>query len=102
MSDLTLGATVKFSIKSVPAAIKHRKTIHRLMRMQPSIQRILGRLAKIRDRKNDRHQRGGRIWTSRIKATQVLVVEKGATFAVRVTPQLIPDIKSVSRFLETV
>jgi hypothetical protein len=44
-------------------------------------------------------QRGGRMWTARMKATKVVNLSKGASFSLFVTPQIVPDIKSVSKFV---
>jgi hypothetical protein len=77
------------------------KTLRRLMRLQPTIQAGLKRLAKRRDRvDNDRHQRGGRMWTSRARATYLVNPAIGETFTIHVTPQLVPDIKSVEKYLK--
>ncbi len=99
MPDLTPGTTITISVTKVPAEPRHRKTIERLMRLQPSIQRTLTRVAKVRSRKNPVNQRGGRMWISRIAATRCVSAAKGATFSLRVTPQLIPDVKAISRFV---
>lgn len=97
---LTAGKTISISVKTLPAEPRHRKTIERLMRMQPAVQRTLTRVARKRGRDNPLNQRGGRMWVSRIPATRCVGAEVGAKFTLRVTPKIIPDVMAVARFLE--
>ena len=90
---ITPGSTVTITLNQVPAEPKYRKT------MQPSVQRVLTRIATARGRDNVTQQRGGRIWTARMKATKVVNLSKGTSFSLFVTPQIVPDIKSVSKFV---
>lgn len=95
--------TATYRIAVMPRNASAVKTIQRLMRLQPQIQRGLTKLSKRRQRDlNDVHQRGGRMWTSRIKVTKLVTPQVGATFKVRVTPQIVPDITSVAKYLEAV
>ncbi len=100
MTELTPGTTVTISVIKVPREPRHRKTIERLMRLQPAIQRTLTRVARVRGRTNPVNQRGGRMWISRIAATRCVSASKGAKFSLRITPQIIPDVKAISRFVE--
>ena len=55
--------TVTFTITRVPPRAPQRKTIARLMMMQPDVQRGLKKLAARRRQKdNTPTRRGGRIW----------------------------------------
>ncbi len=98
--ELIAGTTVTISVTKVPAQPKHRKTIERLMRMQPAIQRTLTRVAKARTRATPWNQRGGRMWASRLAATRCVGAALGAKFTLKVTPQIIPDVKAIQRFVE--
>ncbi len=100
MTALIAGKTVTISVKKVPLEARHRKTIERLMRLQPAIQRTLTRVARRRGRENPVNQRGGRMWISHIPATRCVAAEKGAQFSLRVTPKIIPDVLAVQRFIE--
>jgi len=92
--------TVTFTITAMPRRDACVKTLGRLMRMQPEIQRALGRLAVRRDREvNVRRQRAGREWTSRTSATKIVSPAVGESFTLHVTPQLVPDIESVKKYL---
>lgn len=99
--DIAPGQTMTFTVKRVPDRIASRKTIRRLMRMQPDVQKGLRKLAKRRARFDNRDtNRGGRIWVDRAKTTKLTYVKKGETFTLLVTPQIIPDIKSVADCLD--
>ena len=102
MSDaIAPKKTVTFTITSVPRREASIKTLQRLMRMQPRIQRGLKKLAKRRDRKeNIDHPRGGRLWTSRVRATKLVNVSKGESFTLTLTPQIIADVRSVEKYLD--
>ena len=92
--------TVKFTITKTPNRPADRKTIQRLMRMQRPIQNGLRRLSKRRKREeNVTRQRAGGQWTSRVKMTRLTNVEKGETFTLTITPQIMPDLKAVEKFL---
>ncbi|MHC4416492.1 MAG: hypothetical protein ACYS0G_14565 [Planctomycetota bacterium] len=93
--------TVTFTVISVPKRAAELKTIQRLMRMQPDIQHALKKLARRRrlhDNKITSH--AGRDWVQRVRATKLTYVRPGETFTLTVTPQIIPDIKSVERYLK--
>ncbi len=98
--DFTPGQTVSLSVIKVPSKVSHVKTLQRLMRMQPDIQRGLSRVAKARQGKNREQARGGRIWVARIRATKLVRVAPGETITLFVTPQIIPDLRSVSAYLQ--
>ena len=93
--------TVTFTVTRVPQRIAQRKTIERLMKMQPDVQRGL----EMRARKRRQHDnivdiRAGRKWIQRAKATRLAHVLEGETFTLTLTPQVIPDVKSVEQFLK--
>lgn len=94
------GKTQTFTISSVPKRPAQQKTIQRLMRMQPDIQRGLKKLARQRDIKdNVKYVRAGRPWISRARTTKLTQVEKGESFTLLVTPQIVNDLQSVEKFL---
>ncbi len=93
--------TVTFTVTKVPRKPSQRLTIQRLMRMQSDVQRSLKKLARRRrQHDNIRSRHGGKIWIIRAKATRVATVETGATFTLTLSPQIIPDVKSVAGFLD--
>ncbi|MFO0895070.1 MAG: hypothetical protein U0574_08995 [Phycisphaerales bacterium] len=100
MAELAPAKTVTLTIKSLPRTERERKTLQRLMRLQPKTQRILGRLARVRRRETAWTQRGGRLFARRWQATKVVVPAVGAAFTLRLTAQILPDVKSVQKFCD--
>ena len=99
--DLAPSSTITFTITTLPKNERGRKTLNRLMKMQPEVQKGLSMLARRRRQKdNVRTKRAGRIWINRKKPTALTRVEIGESFTLRVTAQIIPDIKSVAAYLE--
>lgn len=98
---LTNTDTVTFTITGTPARPAQRKTIQRLMQMQPHAAKALKGLQRQRRQKDNRtYIRAGNFWTDRARATRVTRVEPGQTFTIRVTPQIVADILSVQMFLD--
>ena len=92
--------TVTFTVTKVPSRPDALQTIERLMRMQPEAQRQLKRRAmRRRQHDNELTRRGGRIWVNRARAVKLTLVAAGETFTLTLTPQIIPDVRSVQRFL---
>lgn len=95
------GNTVTFTVTRAPRRAPQRKTIQRLMRMEGRIQKGLRDLARRRRQKDNRpYIRAGVIWVDRAKATKLTRVAPGETFTLRLTPQIIPDIRSVAPYLD--
>ena len=99
--QLEIGHDQTFEITAVPKRIAQQKTIRRLMRLEPKIQKGLKALQK-RRRQHDNltYIRAGCPWTDRARATKLTRVETGETFTVRVTPHIVPDLNSVGQFLQ--
>lgn len=102
MADiLAPSKTITFTVKKAPVRPADRKTIQRLMRMQPRIQTALEKLSRVRRQsRNHRRQRAGRMWMVRVPMTKVTKVAKGEMFTLRVTPQIMPDIQAVAKYLD--
>ena len=97
MADLlTPSNTVTFTIKKLPRSTAKQKTIVRLMQLQPEVRNGLRKLQRRRKQAdNITYIRAGVEWTNRAKATRLTRVEPGAEFTLRITPQIMPDLKSV-------
>jgi hypothetical protein len=101
MSDVIAPSKkVTFTVKKTPNRVAARKTIERLMRMQRSIQKGLKQVAKKRHGENYVSPRAGRMWMTRMPATKLVRAERGQSFTITVTPQIIPDLKSVEQYLD--
>ncbi len=102
MADaLVNNQTVTFTITKVPKQLAQKKTLRRLMQLQPEIQKGLKALQKRRRLVDNRtYIRAGVWWTDRKRATKLVRVETGATFTLNVRPQIMPDLRSVEAFLD--
>ena len=99
--DLQAGKEYTFKITETPIRSAHKKTLSRLMHLQADRARGLKALQKQRRQKDNRtYVRAGRPWTDRAKATRLARPEEGESFTITVTPQLIPDIQSVEKFID--
>ena len=84
--------TVTFTVTDVPRRPAQRKTLERLIKMQPEIQRELEvRARQRRQHGNITEIRAGRKWTQRVPASKLARVEQGRSFTLTLTPQIIPD-----------
>lgn len=93
--------TVTFTITKAPRTPKARKTIERLIGMQTNVQRGRHRLARRRKlHDNIPGRRGGRIWINRANASTLAPVEPGQAFTLTITPQILPDLRSVAKYLD--
>jgi len=101
--DLIVPNTkMMFTIIKEPIRPAARKTIERLMWMQPQIKRDLAMLQRRRKQKDIKLTiRAGRIWFDRPRATRTVRATKGSSFTIMVTPQIVNDLKSVSKYLSS-
>ena len=94
------NATLTFTVKSEPKRPATRKTIERLMWMQPQVKKDHSMLQRRRKQKDIKYTiRAGRVWFDRPRATRTVRCEKGASFTLHVTPQIVNDLKSVEKYL---
>ena len=100
-TELEPTGTYTFTITKAPLRSPQVKTIKRLMELQPHIQKGLKSLAKGRAQGgNDPRRRAGRIWVHRKRRTNLVKVAEGESFTLRLTPHILPDLKSVMSFLD--
>jgi hypothetical protein len=93
--------TVTYTITTMPRREAERKTILRLMQMQPDTRRTLKKLSRQRRTKDNRpYIRAGVLWVDRAKATRPVRVEAGASFTLELTPQILLDLRSVEKYLQ--
>ncbi|MEE2912978.1 MAG: hypothetical protein VX436_04150 [Planctomycetota bacterium] len=100
-NNITPNCDMTFTIVTNPTRPAARKTIERLMWMQPECKKDLKMLQRRRKTKDIKHTiRAGRVWFDRPRATRTQRATLGSSFTLRVTPQIINDLKSVSKDLE--
>jgi hypothetical protein len=93
--------TLTFTVIKRPRRPAQVKTIERLMKLEPDRQRTLRHLQRRRMvSDNVVGIRAGRKWINRVRATKVARADAGETFTITVTPQVIPDLRSVEKFLK--
>ena len=102
MTDLlTPSTTVTFTVTKLPRQESKRKTLVRLMQMQPEIKKGLKALQKKRKQKdNITYVRAGVPWVNRKKAGDLVWLEVGASFTLTVTPQIVNDLKSIEPYVD--
>ena len=90
-----------FTIVKEPVRPASRKTIERLMWMQPQVKKDFSMLQRLRRQKGIKYTvRAGRVWFDRPRATRTMRATKGASFTLYVTPQIVNDLKSVQKYLD--
>ena len=90
-----------FPIVNTPTRPAARKTIERLMWMQSQCKKDLKMLQRRRKQKDIKYTvRAGRVWFDRPRATRTVRATVGSTFTILVTPHIVNDLKSVSKYLE--
>jgi len=100
-AEIAPNTDMTFAVRAVPTRTAQVKTIERLMGLQTSAQRSRQKVARQRAKKdNVTYVRAGRAWTNRARVTKVVRCEAGAEFTIRVTPQILNDVKSVEQFLD--
>lgn len=101
-ADLIVPNTdMTFTVSTNPTRPAARKTIERLMWMQPQCKKDLSMLQRRRKQKDIKYTvRAGRVWFDRPRATRTVRCEKGVSFTLHVTPHIVNDLKSVAKYLD--
>lgn len=100
-TTLTPGQTIECTLsKPLPRDSRRYKTVQRLMRLDPDNQRALRDAQEHRRKTLVVRTRGGRPWPMRPKAAKVVVPAEGASWRMKVTPQITADVESVSDVLD--
>ena len=100
VDSLNAGQSVTCTVAIEPTNDSARKTIARLMRLDPDNARGLRRAQHLRARRMNSYIRGNRLYHAREKPAKVVLPRKGRSWTMTFTPQLAPDLKSVSRFVD--
>ncbi len=95
--SITPGSLVTLEITARPTSEAARKTLVRVCRKDADVHRRYN----LRKRKRPSWQewrRGGRMWHHQMKSLP-MAIEKGASYTVRATVDVIRDLESVARFV---
>jgi hypothetical protein len=95
--ELTSGKTIKVTISKAITRASARKTLERLFMKDKAIRGPLD--MRSRNFKPLPKRRGGAIWTKRVNKLHPDLI-KGVSATLKVTPQSIKDLRSVSTFVE--
>lgn len=92
--DIAPGSTVTVEITKAPRREAARKTLHRVCGKDPDVAR------KHRHQKNHRPSwedwiRGGKFWHHQMESRPAAKFERGSTYTVRATLDVIRDLESV-------
>lgn len=102
MSSATMhapGTKLRCTISKVPMSASKVDTIERMMRQDPANAKALKNSQVAREEKNNFYIRGNRLWGSRAKCSKVTRCVKGHTWEMTFSPQIGPDLASVSDYL---
>lgn len=94
------GDTIRLTLTAVPRSEKGRKTVARLMRLDADNKRALRRAQHRRVTDLVVRSRGGRPWEVRRSVSKVVRVVAGAEWSVSYSPAIVPDIRSVEKYLK--
>jgi len=94
------GQTIRCTITKSPTNAGGRKTLERLMRLEPTIAKGLRRAHHKRQQNLDVYNRGNRDWTKRVPCGKFVLPVKGQAWSMKLTAPLAADLKSVERFVK--
>lgn len=100
LDQLKPGQFVKCTLLKEPRAEAPVDTIMRLMRRDPSVVRGLRKSYAIRQRTTLVYNRGNRDWVQRQKCGRIVRCVKGNTWQMRFDFNILPEIKSVEKYLK--
>lgn len=94
------GQTIRVTVAAEPRSAGARKTIERLMRRDPEHAKGLRRAQDLRRDRTNSYIRGNRLFHARPKAARVVRALPGRTWTMRLTADIVPDLRSVSELLK--
>ena len=101
MTKIDPNNTYTFTLSSIPRREASKKTLIRLMQLDPNVRRDLSKLqTRRRVVLNKTSIRAGRPWVNRARASKVVRLETGNSFTMHVTPQLVNDLRNVEEYLD--
>ncbi|MGD9689926.1 MAG: hypothetical protein AB7K52_09770 [Phycisphaerales bacterium] len=96
LDQFKAGQSIKCTIAKAPRNAANRKTLERLMRLQPSVARGLRNAHRKRQQNLVVYNRGNRDWTKRESCGKIIKVAKGATWTMVYSVTLAPDLQSIA------
>jgi hypothetical protein len=96
MGNFKAGQSIRCTITKTPRNAGGRKTLERLMRLEPGVVRGLKNAHRKRQQNLVVYNRGNRDWTKRESCGKIVKVEKGAAWTMRYSASLAPDLASIA------
>lgn len=97
--DIQPGSNITVEIVLTPRNEAARKTLTRLCRRDPAVQRRLRRIDRTRPSWQT-WRRGGRYWHHQMKSATGVTIERGQRYALTATVDVVRDLHSVSRWVK--
>lgn len=94
------GQTISCTVTKAPRAAAGRKTLERLMRLDPETKLGLRKAAKNRAQTTIVYNRGNRDWVKRQNCGKLVRVEKGASWKMPFDVNIAKDLASVADCLK--
>ncbi len=100
IDTLKPGTTIRCTITKSPSNAGGRKTLERLMRLEPAIAKGLRRAHHKRQQNLEVYNRGNRDWTKRVPCGKFVQPIKGQAWSMKFTAPLAADLKSIESFIK--
>jgi hypothetical protein len=100
LPNLTPGQTIRCTVAKAPRAEAKIDTIERLMRLEPGVQRGLRRAQQRRRQDMVVYNRGNRDWYKREKCARLVKCTQGASWTMRYSHHLAPELRSIEGFVQ--
>lgn len=97
--DIQPGSIVKVAITALPTSAAAEKTLIRLCRKDPQVERHHRRQQAKRP-SWERWRRGGKMWHHQMKTEPAVRVAPGAAYTIRATVDVLRDLQTVARFVD--
>ena len=92
--DIQPGTTVALEITAIPRRVAAVKTLQRLCAKDPAVSRAHRKMKADRPSLSE-WIRGGKLWHHQMKSKPAAKLEKGRTFTVRATVDVLRDLETV-------
>jgi hypothetical protein len=99
LDKLKPGQNIRCTITKTPRTEAGVDTAERLMRQQPEIKRGLRKAQRRRRQNMVVYNRGNRDWYKREVCGKLVRAEKGATWTMQYSLQLLPEFKSLDGYI---
>ena len=98
--SLKPGQSIKCTLTSAPRAEGNTSTLLRLVRLDPTAVKSLKRAHHLRQQRMTIYNRGNRDWVKRESCAKIATVAKGQSWTMSYSLDLLPDLKSVQKFIK--